>query len=219
MPKEVFGTAQLSGVLVVDRYGGYNRVPCQIQYCYAHLLREMKDLETEFEANTEVVGYTRAMKIYLTDAMQLRNRNLNEADYRKQAAAIKKKIFELSQRPAEHPAIRRLQDFYVEKAGRLYQWCESSEIPAENNYAEREIRKTVIARKISYGSQSQAGAKTREIWTSVLQTLKKRQENPRDKLLLALNKLSQNKNLDIAGELFGVQENKDVPKAVAKTYH
>ena len=31
--KEVFGTEQLPGVLVVDRYNGYNRVPCQIQYC------------------------------------------------------------------------------------------------------------------------------------------------------------------------------------------
>ncbi len=56
---------------------------------------------------------------------------------------------------------------------------------------------------MSYGSQSQDGAKTREIWTSVLQSLKKRAENPRDKLVEALNKLSQNENLDITEELFG----------------
>jgi transposase len=40
VPKEVLGTQPLSGVLVVDRYNGYNRVPCKLQYCYAHLLRE-----------------------------------------------------------------------------------------------------------------------------------------------------------------------------------
>ena len=207
VPTEVFGKEQLSGVLVVDRYGGYNRVPCRIQYCYAHLLREQKDLETEFETNEEVRNYTRAMKICLTDAMQLRKRGLSQAEHRQQAAAIKKKMLALSHSQAAHPAIRKWQDFYVEKSERLYQWCESKEIPAENNYAEREIRKTVIARKISYGSQSQAGAKTREIWTSVLQSLKKREENPRDKLLKVLNKLSQNKDLDIADELFGIQEN------------
>jgi hypothetical protein len=61
----------------------------------------------------------------------------------------------------------------------------------------------VIARKLSYGSQSQEGAKTREIWTSILQTLKKREENPRAKLLEALSKLVENKDLDIAEELFG----------------
>ncbi len=185
--KEVIGTRQLSGVLVVDRYGGYNRVPCKIQYCYAHLLRAIKDLEVEFEANLEVKNYPRAMKTGLTDAMQLRNRGLKKAEYRAEAENIKAKIFELSGRQAAHPAIRKWQDFFVEKAERLYQWCENAEIPAENNYAEREIRKVVIARKMSYGSQSKAGAKTRETWTSILQTLKKREENPRDKLIKTLS--------------------------------
>lgn len=201
--REVLGVEPLGGILVVDRYGGYNRVPTEIQYCYAHLLREMKDLETEFESDEEVKNYTSLMKLHLTDAMQLRKRNLSKAEYLAQAHAIKLKIEELSHRQARHPAVRRWQDFFVEKEERLFQWCQSSEIPAENNYAEREIRKIVIARKMSYGSQSKEGAKTREIWTSILQTLKKREENPRDKLAEALNKLSHNENLDIAEELFG----------------
>lgn len=201
--KEVFGTAPLGGVLVVDRYGGYHRVPCQMQYCYAHLLREMNDLEQEFETNEEVKNYTSQMKLNLTDAMQLRKRGLSETEYQKQANAIKLKILKLSNRQAQYPGVRKWQDFFVEKAKRLYGWCESALIPAENNYAEREIRKVVIARKMSYGSQSREGAKTRETWTSVLQTLKKREANPRDKLVRALNKLSQNENLDIAKELFG----------------
>jgi len=201
--REVLGTAELGGVLVVDRYGGYNRVPCEIQYCYAHLLREMKDLEQEFENNVEIKSYTSQMKLHLSDAMQLRKRGLTETQYQAEAATIKSKIFELSDRQASHPAVRKWQDFFVEKSERLYQWCQNSQIPAENNYAEREIRKVVIARKMSYGSQSAEGAKTRETWTSILQTLKKREENPRDKLVEALNKLSQIKDLDIAEELFG----------------
>src|SRR5262249_15698965 len=168
-----------------------------------HLLREMKDLEAEFEANEEVKNYTREMKICLTDAMQLRNRGFSREDYRREAQIIKSKMLEVSQRPAKHPAIRKWQDFYVEKGERLYQWCASAEIPADNNYAEREIRKVVIARKMSYGSQSQEGAKTREIWTSILQSLKKREANPRDKLLKGLNELADNKELDIGAELFG----------------
>lgn len=201
--REVFGVEQLGGVLVVDRYGGYNRVPTEIQYCYAHLLREMKDLETEFESDEEVKNYTSLMKLHLTDAICLRKRGLSEVDYLAQAHALKLKIEELSNRQAKHPAVRKWQDFFIEKHKRLYQWCQNAQIPAENNYAEREIRKTVIARKMSYGSQSKEGAKTREIWTSVLQTLKKREENPRDKLVEAINNLSHNENLDIAEELFG----------------
>ncbi|MBA3784579.1 MAG: IS66 family transposase [Acidobacteria bacterium] len=201
--REVLGTAELNGVLVVDRYAGYNQVPCEIQYCYAHLLREMKDLEQEFENNVEIKSYTAQMKLHLTDAMQLRKRGFTEAEYQAEAAKIKSKILELSNRRASHPAIRKWQDFFVEKAARLFQWCQNASIPAENNYAEREIRKVVIARKMSYGSQSAEGAKTRETWTSILQTLKKREANPRDKLVNAFNKLSQTKDLDITAELFG----------------
>ena len=39
--------------------------------------------------------------------------------------------------------------------------------------------------------------------TSILQSLKKREKNPRDKLVKVLNNLSRNANLDIAVELFG----------------
>jgi hypothetical protein len=85
----------------------------------------------------------------------------------------------------------------------LYQWCASGNIPAENNYAEREIRKVVIARKLSYSSQSEEGAKRREIGTSVLQSLKKREGEPQEKLVEVLNGLVENPELDIAKELFG----------------
>ena len=37
VPLAVFGKEPLKGTLVVDRYNGYNKVPCSIQYCYAHL--------------------------------------------------------------------------------------------------------------------------------------------------------------------------------------
>jgi transposase len=201
--EETFGKEQLRGVLVVDQYGGYNRVPCEIQYCYAHLLRKKEDLAKEFPKSREIKTYTSQMIKWLSEAMKLRTTDLNKEKYQAEAEKIKQKILKLSNRQAKHPAVRRWQDFYVEKADRLYQWCESAEIPAENNYAEREVRKIVIARKISYGSQSEEGAETREIWTSVLASLKKREANPREKLLEGLNKLSEDENFDIGEFLFG----------------
>ena len=47
VPTEVLGAQPLAGVLVVDRYSGYNRAPCALQYCYAHLQREVEDLAKE----------------------------------------------------------------------------------------------------------------------------------------------------------------------------
>lgn len=206
--REICGKEPLKGVLVVDQYSGYNRVPCSIQYCYAHLLRKQEDLAKEFPENREIGRYTSQMCKWLSAAMKLRQEGLSAAKYRHQAARIKERILKLSDRQATHPGVRRWQDFYVEKANRLYQWCRSDKIPAENNYAEREIRKIVMARKISHGSQSETGAETREIWTSVLESLKKREANPRGKLVEALNKLSADENFDIAEYLFGNSKSK-----------
>lgn len=91
--KEVLRAANLNGVLVVDRYAGYNRVPCQIQYCYAHLLRKMKDLEQEFENNSEIKSYTSKMELHLTDAMQLRKRGLTATEYQGEAQPSRNKYW------------------------------------------------------------------------------------------------------------------------------
>lgn len=46
-----------------------------------------------------------------------------------------------------------------------------------NNLAERELRTLVIARQLSFGSQSDAGAKIREILMVVLRSLAKQSDN------------------------------------------
>ena len=55
-------------------------------------------------------------------------------------------------------AIRRVQNIFTENAARLYRWTENRELPPENNLAEGDLRPTVIARKVSFGSQSDGGS-------------------------------------------------------------
>src|SRR5262249_52957618 len=77
--------------------------------------------------------------------------------------------------PAHPGGFRRIKEISGAKGDRLYHWAEDRRIPADNNLAERDLRPTVIARKVSFGSQSDAGAQTRGVLMSVLHTLKKRQ--------------------------------------------
>jgi len=195
--KEVFGTKHLEGYLVVDRYNGYNRVPCKLQYCSAHLSRDLKDESAKFEDNQEVVEFVARMRQLLVEAMTLRGKNLSDKAYGREAKQIKRRILSLCQREAAHPAVKRWSDFFVESAARLYQWVENRDVPAENNRAERELRPTVIARKVSFGSQAEEGAKTREVLMSLLQTLKKRAPNPRRKFKEMLDKISRDSNLKV----------------------
>lgn len=190
VPREVFGIRRLSGVLVVDRYNGYNKVPCKLQYCYAHLMREVEDLTKEFPDNAEVSVFTSTLIPLLAEAMHLRRQLIADSDYFRRAAALKKAIVAVSIQPAQHLGIRRIQDIFRDNAKRLYQWVKDRAVPPENNRAERELRPTVIARKVSFGSQSEAGAQTREILMSLLHTLKKRQQDAEQYFKSVLDRLA-----------------------------
>ena len=114
--KEVFGEKVLPGVLVVDRYNGYNKLPVEIQYCYAHLLRTVKDLEKEFPENAEIKSFVEALASQLSNAMSLRSLDITERQFKRQAAGIKKEIIRIVNSDARHPAIQNIQDIFRDKA-------------------------------------------------------------------------------------------------------
>jgi hypothetical protein len=110
--------------------------------------------------------------------------------------------FSIVTRQARHPAIWKIQGIFREKADRLYHWAGDRNVPADNNLAERELRPLVIARKLSFGSQSEAGARTRETLMTVLHTLRKTSPDVADALSSVLDKLADHTNTDPAKLLF-----------------
>jgi len=194
--KEVFGQKPLLGMLVVDRYNGYNKMPCSIQYCYAHLLRTVKDLEKDFPENAEIKSFVQALASQLANAISLRALDITDGQFKRQAAKIKNEIINITNSGAKHPAIQKIQDIFREKADRLYHWADDRNVPADNNLAERELRPLVIARKISFGSQSDSGARTREILMTVLHTLKKRTTDVTSVFKSALDKLAEASDIE-----------------------
>jgi hypothetical protein len=193
---EVLGAKRLPGVLVVDRYKGYNQAPCAIQYCYAHLLREVQDLAKEFPQAAEVLRFVASLAPLLADAIKLRAQGLKLPAFGQRALELKLEIKSSIYAPAQHPGIQRIQNIFRENPSRLYHWSKSPTIPAENNRAERELRGLVIARKISFGSQSEQGARTREILMSVLHTLRKRTEEVFGAFKRCLDALAQDEKRD-----------------------
>lgn len=196
IPQEVFGPKRLPGVLVVDRYKGYNRAPCAIQYCYSHLLREVQDLAKEFPEVAEILRFVAGLAPLLAAAIKLRAQGLGLPVFQERALELKLEIKSLVYAPAQHPGIQRIQNIFRENAFRLYHWSKSPSIPAENNRAERELRPLVIARKISFGSQSEQGARTREILMSVLHTLRKRTDDVFATLKRCLDALAEDEKRD-----------------------
>lgn len=196
VPQAVFGKDPLPGKLVVDRYAGYNKVPCEIQYCYAHLLREVQDLEKEFPGEAEISSFVSVVAPQLSLAMKLRGQPISDDEFYRRAADLRDEIKAAMGSPANHLAIRRIQDIFRENADRLFHWANDRSVPADNNLAERDLRPSVIARKVSFGSVTDAGAKTRSVLTTVAGTKKKRGGEVADAVKDALDVLARNPEED-----------------------
>ncbi|MCK5219271.1 IS66 family transposase [bacterium] len=178
VPQAILGTQKIPGVLVVDRYAAYNCLNVAKQYCFAHLLRSVKQLKIDFPNEAEVQHFAEVLMPLMADAIKLSADKLSKIAHRQRARKIQNKIMQVANTPATHPGIHHIQEIFLNHQDRLFHWGRSPDIPAENNLAERDLRPTVIARKISFGSASPKGADTRSIWMSVIHTLSKRQGGP-----------------------------------------
>jgi len=207
IPKGIFGSELLPGVLVVDRYSGYNKLPVKLQYCYAHLLRELEKLEKDFPEQ-EVEVFTGELIPLLAEAMHLGAKKLSDKDYYRKARKLKKEIMRVCRSPARHLGVRSYQDIFTTHEDRLFHWVEDRRVPAHNNRAERELRPTVIARKVSFGSSSDAGAETRSILMSVLHTLNKQKGNESLEFAFKniLDKIAENRAVDVTSLILPGQE-------------
>jgi hypothetical protein len=171
--------------------------------CFAHLISAFTDFATVAPPVwlMKSSGKTHAK---LANAIYLRTSDITKRRFKQQAAKIKDAIIEIISRQARHPAIQNIQDIFRQKADRLYHWADDRNVPADNNLAERELHPLVIARKISFGSQSEKGARTREILMTVLHTLKKRTLDAMTAFKSALDKLAEQPNANPAKLPFGL---------------
>ena len=184
----VFGSGRPRGVLVTDRYAGYDK-PWRgdRQYCLAHLLRLFLRLLKKEPDNPEYQAFVPQMAALLEAAMELRSKGLAPEDFAREARAIVSGITGLAGRSVRDPALQNAQNIFREHADRLFHWARSPDIPAENNLAERGVRGIVIARKTSFGGQSEDALRIREVNLSVMETLALRYADPAAKLADALD--------------------------------
>ena len=110
----------------------------------------------------------------LAEAMHLRGSPISDNKYYKRVKKLQSEIRKIIKAPSEHPGVQNYQDIFRENDHRLYHWTRDRNVPSDNNRAERELRPTVIARKVSFGSQSEEGAATRSILMSIIHTASKR---------------------------------------------
>jgi transposase len=182
--------ARFPGVLVSDFYAAYNLIPGRHQRCWTHLLRDLHALKEEHAAKDDVVQWALAVR-QLSDEAQVwlsvhpaataKERGEKYADLYQRAWALGQQYAFAVEHPCWALAKRLLR--HQEE---LFQFVLVPGLPADNNLAERSLRPLVIMRKISGGTRSGAGSKTRLTLASLLGTWQVRSLNPFVECLAAL---------------------------------
>ncbi len=181
VPQRILGP-DFRGWLVTDFYAAYNLIPGPHQRCWSHLLGDLHDLKGAPQATTIVVDWAQAVRQLYDDAQAwLQTHPLSPpAERRQQYTHLYDRVCVLGQQYAfatDHPC-QTLAKRLLRHQDELFQFVLVPGLAADNNLAERTIRPLVVIRKISGGSRSEAGTKTRLTLASVLGTWAARNLNP-----------------------------------------
>jgi transposase len=168
--------------LVTDFYAGYNNYAGPQQRCWVHLLRALHDLKEDHAQDTAVLTWAGNVRQMFDDAQawQLGHSAASVAErlvvYQtlvNRAVALGRHYAQMYGDPCNALAKRLLRH-----QDELFQFVIRDGVSADNNLAERTIRPLVIMRKISGGTRSEKGTKTRLGLASLFGTWHVRGLNP-----------------------------------------
>jgi transposase len=157
---EVLGE-EFSGVLVSDFYAAYNHYAGLHQRCWAHLLRDIHELKELCPEDEELHHWAKGVHELFEEAKAFsspKERERLEAKGEFEARLLQLcQPFLDKQDVAQHRLCARIKQHLPE----LFVFVSESDVPADNNAAERSLRHLVTSRKISGGTRSKAGSEAK----------------------------------------------------------
>lgn len=185
--EEIVGadSEKFSGVLVTDFYASYNTYLGFHQRCWVHLNRDIDELRQKFKKHPPLNIWAKRVKnIYHqakgwegpppdTPAGVAAQIRLNQQhSFEEKLKAVCQPY--LSGKSPMATLCGRAMTFMPE----LFVFVRFKGVPSSNNNAERILRHTVVARKISGGTRSEQGSLTKTILTSLFDTWKLQNLHP-----------------------------------------
>jgi hypothetical protein len=168
VPLNVLGPKP-SGVDIHDRFSAYETLARKTgnrpqQVCWAHILGDSKELE-QFHGEEGAIIH-RALKNTFNEAMSFNHKGTVE-DVEKSFHTMKFRL----ERQYSSSHCGKFVDNLLKYKDQLFVFVTNPDVDATNNAAERGLRPSVVARKISGGTRSERGSKLYQILLSVIQTL------------------------------------------------
>jgi hypothetical protein len=173
---------KFKGHLVSDFYGAYNEYPGEHQRCWIHLLRDLHELKEKHPQEVEVLDWAKAVRQLYDEPQKWLGASSSPSQEEREVRYVelvgRSHTLGLQYaRVKEHPCWA-LAKRLLRHEDELFQFVLVPGLSADNNLAERSVRPLVVVRKISGGSRSDEGTKTRMALASLFETWQARGLNP-----------------------------------------
>jgi len=196
--KRILGSS-FKGTLVTDFYVAYNDLPCEHQRCWVHLLRDLHELKEVHKDDQQVRSWVAQLRrLYDTaqDAVQGKGRWGRWPPTQEQREMLYVELVEgvaqltgpysNAKEHSSHPC-HTLSKRLMLHQDSLFRFVLQEGLSADNNLAERSIRPVVVMRKVSGGTQSERGSRTRMTLASLFSTWRAKDLNPFSECLTLLS--------------------------------
>jgi len=168
IPKQVLGE-EFGGVLVCDFYSAYGVLLTRRQRCWAHFLRDLRKLKDDHPDAAQVAEWVEKVIRVYRRAKRFKATKPEERLARKivfEEELLRLALPYVKTDLPQHVLAQRIERFLPE----LFVFVENPLVPSSNNAAERSVRPSVIARKISGGTRSAKGSATKMTLMSLFGT-------------------------------------------------
>lgn len=184
--KELLGE-NFAGTLGSDRYSSYNWLdPARRQVCWAHLKRDFRAL-LERGGESKTIGrlLLEQVKLFFGLWHHLKNGTLSRIDFQIAMQPIRGQVYNLLciGTFVEHAQTRKTCQNILQLEQALWTFVDREEVEPTNNAAERALRRGVIWRRRSFGTQSEKGSQFVERIMTAVMTLRQQKRDVLDYLV------------------------------------
>jgi transposase len=154
-------------VWISDRYAGQQELGKAHQVCLAHVLRDV-----QYAIDSGDTVFAPKIRDHLRWAIRVgkRRSELKDTTLACYAAKADNKLTDMMRVPVAHPAGKVLLKQIKAWRGKFFVFLTNRDVPATNNISEREIRPSVVFRKVTNGFRSDWGAQIHAGYRSVTGT-------------------------------------------------
>lgn len=190
---------EFDGIIGCDYWGAYRKFArltnTTVQYCMAHLIREVRFLAEH--SIKKLSRWGNALLDWLKKLFDTLHRSdqMTPKGFARRMKQIKQGFLSRMRRPPNHRLAKKLSKRFRGKSAETYfRFLTEPGVEPTNNASERQIRYTVIDRRITQGTRGQTGMRWCErIWTTIA-TCKKQKQNVFDFIHQSLLAHWTNKN-------------------------